>query len=88
MQHELPHEQVIKEGRRDGEGERARKPTAFGIVPSLEPQWQVSGTQEGVQPSLAVDKCQMLGRERPILLWQGFLTTPCLLSPSSLLLPG
>lgn len=68
MKHELLQEQVIKEGRRDGEGERARKPAEFGIVSSLEPQWQVSGTQEGVQPSLAVDKCQMLGRERPVLL--------------------
>lgn len=79
---------VIKQGRRDGEGERARKPTAFGIVPFLEPQWRASGTQEGVQPSLAVDKCQMLGRERPVLPWQGFLAIPCLPSPGSLLLPG
>lgn len=80
--------QAIKQGRRDGEGERARNPTAFGTVSSLEPQWRASGTQEGVQPSLVVDKCQMLGRERPILPWQGFLATPCLLSPGSLLLPG
>lgn len=58
----------LKKKEREGEGKQERKAAEFGIVPQLEPQSQVSGTQEGVQPSLVVEKRQMLGRERPILM--------------------
>lgn len=71
-----PPEQVRKEGKKEGEGKRERKPAELGVVPQGEPQWQVSGTQEGVQPSLVAAKRQMLGRERPSLVQRGFLTSP------------
>lgn len=54
--------------KREGEGTQERKPAEFGVVPQWEPQSQVSGTQEGVQPSFVVEKRQMLGRERPSLM--------------------
>lgn len=58
------------------EGGREKKANQQNLELSPEPQWQVSGTREGVQPSFVGEKRQMLGRERPLLLEQGFSPAP------------
>lgn len=73
MQHELPHEQVIKEGRRDGEGEREQEnPQHLELFPHWNRNGRFQGLRKGYSPASRLTNVRCWEEKGPSYCGGGF----------------